>query len=206
MGWQPDYPGEAKLYAKYILKHKPNAKIGVLYQNDAYGKNYLNGLKTGLGSHKNQIVDAAVLQRHRPGAVVGAHVVHIAGSGADVFVIFATPGAAIAALATEGQIPGWNPLTINNNVSANRIFMQGRGAERREPQRGHLDDVHREPDGAAEPAGDEAREDDHPQVRDRPSTEQFAAGDSEPRLRARRRRGRSPTRSSTRASTRRARA
>ena len=51
MGWQPDYPGEAKLYAKYILKHKPNAKIGVLYQNDAYGKNYLAGLKTGLGSH-----------------------------------------------------------------------------------------------------------------------------------------------------------
>ena len=58
MGWQPDYPGEAKLYAKYILKHKPNAKIGVLYQNDAYGKNYLTGLKTGLGTHANEIVDA----------------------------------------------------------------------------------------------------------------------------------------------------
>jgi hypothetical protein len=57
MGWQPDYPGEAKLYAKYILKNKPKAKIGVLYQNDAYGKNYLSGLKTGLGSHASQIVD-----------------------------------------------------------------------------------------------------------------------------------------------------
>jgi len=56
--------------------------------------------------------------------VVGSHVVHIAQSGADVFVIFATPAAAIAALATEGQIPGWHPLTINNNVSNNRIFMQ----------------------------------------------------------------------------------
>ena len=125
MGWQPDYPGEARLYAKYILKHKPNAKIGVLYQDDAYGKNYLNGLKNGLGAHKSQIVDAQSYSVTDPGAVVGSHVVHIAGSGADVFVIFATPGAAIAALATEGQIPGWHPLTINNNVSANRIFMQG---------------------------------------------------------------------------------
>jgi branched-chain amino acid transport system substrate-binding protein len=124
MGWQPDYPGEAKLYAKYILKHKANAKIGVLYQNDAYGKNYLAGLTHGLGTHENQIVDKQPYNVTDSGQVVGAHVVHIAQSGANVFVIFATPGAAIAALATEGQIPGWNPLTINNNVSANRIFMQ----------------------------------------------------------------------------------
>jgi len=124
MGWQPDYPGEAKLYAKYILQHKPNAKIGVLYQDDAYGKNYLNGLKTGLGSHKSQIVDAQSYSVTDPGPVVGSHVVHIASSGADVFVIFATPSAAIAALATEGQIPNWHPLTFNNNVSANRVFMQ----------------------------------------------------------------------------------
>lgn len=124
MGWQPDYPGEAKLYAKYILAHKKNARIGVLYQNDAYGKNYLAGLKTGLGANKNQIVDAQSYSVTDSGPVVGSHVVHIAQSGADVFVIFATPAAAIAALATEGQIPGWHPLTINNNVSNNRIFMQ----------------------------------------------------------------------------------
>ena len=123
MGWQPDYPGEAKLYAKYILKHKPNAKIGVLYQDDAYGKNYLNGLKTGLGSHKSQIVDAQSYSVTDSGTVVGSHVVHIASSGADVFVIFATPSAAIAALATEGKIPNWHPLTFNNNVSSNRVFM-----------------------------------------------------------------------------------
>ncbi len=124
MGWQPDYPGEARLYAKYILKHKPNAKIGVLYQDDAFGKNYLNGLKTGLGSHKSQIVDAQSYSVTDSGAVVGSHVVHIATSGADVFVIFATPSAAIAALATEGQIPNWHPLTINSNVAANPIFMR----------------------------------------------------------------------------------
>jgi branched-chain amino acid transport system substrate-binding protein len=123
MGWQPDYPGEAKLYAKYILKHKAGAKIGVLYQNDAYGKNYLAGLKHGLGSHASEIVDAEPYNVTDSGQVVGGHVVKIAGSGANVFVIFATPSAAIAALATEGQIPTWSPLTFNNNVSANRIFM-----------------------------------------------------------------------------------
>jgi branched-chain amino acid transport system substrate-binding protein len=124
MGWQPDYPGEAKLYGKYIVSHKKNAKIGVLYQNDAYGKNYLGGLKKGLGSHAGEIVDAEPYNVTDSAQVVGGHVVKIAGSGADVFVIFATPSADIAALATEGQIPGWHPLTINNNVSANRIFMQ----------------------------------------------------------------------------------
>jgi len=123
MGWQPDYPGEAKLYAKYILKHKNNAKIGVLYQNDAFGKNYLAGLKTGLGAHKGDIVDAESYSVTDPGPVIQAHVGKIAASGANVFVIFATPTAAITALATEGHIPGWNPLTINSNVSANRLFM-----------------------------------------------------------------------------------
>jgi branched-chain amino acid transport system substrate-binding protein len=123
MGWQPDYPGEAKLYAKYILAHKPKAKIGVLFQNDAYGKNYLAGLKTGLGSHSGQIVDQESYNVTDPGTVVGAHVGALAAHGADTLVIFATPAASIAALATVPHIPGWNPLTILNNVSANRLFM-----------------------------------------------------------------------------------
>jgi branched-chain amino acid transport system substrate-binding protein len=123
MGWQPDYPGEAKLYAKYILAHKPNARIGVLYQADAYGKNYLSGLKAGLGSHASQIVDAEPFNYTDSAQVVAAHVATIAGHRADTFVIFATPAAAIAALATEGHIPVWHPLTILNNVSAVRTFM-----------------------------------------------------------------------------------
>jgi branched-chain amino acid transport system substrate-binding protein len=121
MGWQPDYPGEAKLYAKYILQHKKGAKIGVLYQNDAYGKNYLAGLKTGLGSHSNQIVDKEAYNAGNT-AQVQADVVALKTHGADTFVIFATPGASIAALATATGI-GWSPLTLLNNVSANRIFM-----------------------------------------------------------------------------------
>lgn len=121
-GWQPDYPGEAKLYAKYILAHKPNAKIGVLYQNDAYGKNYFNGLKTGLGSAKSQIVDAEPYNVTDSSQVVGAHVGALEAHGANTFVIFATPAGAIAALATEGFLH-WSPLTLLNNVSANRLFM-----------------------------------------------------------------------------------
>jgi branched-chain amino acid transport system substrate-binding protein len=123
MGWQPDYPGEARVYGKYIVKNKPNARIGVLYQDDAYGKNYLAGLKSGLGTHKSQIVDAEPYNAGDSGPLVGSHVAKIAASGADTLVIFATPGASISALATEPKIPGWHPLTILNNVSSNRVFM-----------------------------------------------------------------------------------
>ncbi|HEY3462974.1 MAG TPA: ABC transporter substrate-binding protein [Gaiellaceae bacterium] len=122
LGWQPDYPGEAKLYAKYILQHKPNARIGVLYQNDAYGKNYLAGLRTGLGSHKGQIVDAESYNITDSAQVIGAHVLALRTHGADTFVIFATPTATIQALVAR-TLTGWDSaLTLVNNVSANRLF------------------------------------------------------------------------------------
>ena len=122
IGWQPDYPGEAKLYAKYILAHKPSAKIGVLYQNDAYGKNYLAGLKTGLGSKTSQIVDAESYNFGDSAQVIAAHVVALRSHGADTFVIFATPTATIQALVAR-TLTGWtSALTLVNNVSANRVF------------------------------------------------------------------------------------
>jgi branched-chain amino acid transport system substrate-binding protein len=122
-GWQPDYPGEAKLYAKYILKQKPNAKIGVLYQNDAYGKNYLAGLKSGLGSHASQIVDSESYNFGDSAQVVIGHVGALEAHGADTLVIFATPTASGQALFGESAVLHWSPLTILNNVSANRVFM-----------------------------------------------------------------------------------
>jgi branched-chain amino acid transport system substrate-binding protein len=122
IGWQPDYPGEAKVYAKYILKNKPNAKIGVLYQNDAYGTNYLNGLKAGLGKHKNQIVDQESYNLTDSAQVIAAHELAMRAKGADTFVIFATPKATVFALVDKTAI-GWSPLTLVNSVSANRIFM-----------------------------------------------------------------------------------
>jgi branched-chain amino acid transport system substrate-binding protein len=122
MGWQPDYPGEAKLYARYILAHKPKARIGVLYQKDAYGLNYLAGLKHGLGAHASQIVDAEPYNFGDSAQVVGAHVGALEAHGADTLVIFATPTASIETLATLA-ILHWTPLTLLNNVSANRLFM-----------------------------------------------------------------------------------
>jgi branched-chain amino acid transport system substrate-binding protein len=126
IGWQPDYPGEAKIYAKYILKNKPGAKIGVLYQNDSYGKNYLNGLKTGLGKHKGQIVSTESYNLGDSAQVIAAHEVAMRAHGADTFVIFATPQATVFALVDRTAI-GWSPLTLVNNVSANRIFALSAG-------------------------------------------------------------------------------
>jgi ABC-type branched-subunit amino acid transport system substrate-binding protein len=121
LGWQPDYPAEAKLYAHYILAHKPSAKIGVLFQNDAYGRNYLAGLRTGLGSHTDQIVDAESYSFGDAAQVIAAHVVKLRAAGADTFVIFATPQATIQSLVARTLI-GWTPQTFVNNVSANRVF------------------------------------------------------------------------------------
>lgn len=122
IGWQPDYSGEAKLYAKYILAHNKNARIGVLYQNDAYGKNYLAGLKTGLGASASQIVDAESYNLGDSAQVIGAHVLALRTHGADTFVIFATPLATIQALVAR-TLTGWtSALTFVNNVSANRLF------------------------------------------------------------------------------------
>jgi hypothetical protein len=56
IGWQPDYQAEAAIYGRYISKNLPNAKIGIIFQNDSYGRDYINGLQAGLGSHKSQIV------------------------------------------------------------------------------------------------------------------------------------------------------
>ncbi|MGH2977173.1 MAG: ABC transporter substrate-binding protein [Gaiellaceae bacterium] len=121
LGWQPDYPGEAKLYAKYILANKPSAKIGVIYQNDAYGKQYLSGLKTALGSHASQIVDAESYNLGDSAQVIAAHMVALRAHGADTLAIFATPQASIQSLVARTLI-GWSPLTFLNNVSANRLF------------------------------------------------------------------------------------
>jgi branched-chain amino acid transport system substrate-binding protein len=121
VGWQPTYPGEAKIYANYILANHAGAKIGVIYQNDAYGKNYLAGLKTGLGSHANQIVDAESYNVGDSAQVIAAHIVALRAHGADTLAIFATPTPTIQSLVARTLI-GWNPTTFVNNVSANRLF------------------------------------------------------------------------------------
>jgi ABC-type branched-subunit amino acid transport system substrate-binding protein len=116
MGWQPSYQSEAQIYAKYLLKEKPDAKIAVLYQNDDYGKDYLKGLKDGLGAKAaSMIVAQESFETTEP--TVDDHIVKLKSSGADVFVDIATPKFAAQAIKKVAEI-GWKPLHFLNNVSA----------------------------------------------------------------------------------------
>src|ERR1700728_2565193 len=116
MGWQPNYQSETQIYAKYILKQMPNAKIAVLYQNDDYGKDYLKGLKDGLGAKAaSMIVAEESYETTEP--TIDSHIVTLKSSGADVFVNITTPKFAAQAIKKVAEIE-WKPLHILNNVGA----------------------------------------------------------------------------------------
>ncbi|QWG12763.1 ABC transporter substrate-binding protein [Bradyrhizobium sediminis] len=116
MGWQPNYQNETQIYAKYILKELPNAKIAVLYQNDDYGKDYLKGLKDGLGAKAaSMIVMEESYEVSEP--TIDSHIVKLKSTGADVFVNITTPKFAAQAIKKNAEI-GWKPLHFLNNVSA----------------------------------------------------------------------------------------
>jgi branched-chain amino acid transport system substrate-binding protein len=116
MGWQPNYQSETQIYAKYILKEKPNSKIAVLYQNDDYGKDYLKGLKDGLGAKgASLIVMEESYEVSEP--TIDSHIVKLKSTGADVFINITTPKFAAQAIKKNAEI-GWKPLHFLNNVSA----------------------------------------------------------------------------------------
>ncbi|HVS85221.1 MAG TPA: ABC transporter substrate-binding protein [Gaiellaceae bacterium] len=119
IGWQPDYPAEGRMYGKYIAKNMPNAKIGILFQNDAFGKNYIAGLVQGLGG-TSQICDKEGFAA--TDTTVTQQVLTLKGKGCDTFFIVATPGQAIAGLVTATKI-GWSPATFLANVSNIRPFL-----------------------------------------------------------------------------------
>src|SRR5580698_4136134 len=115
MGWQPNYQTEAKIFGKHILKTKPDAKIGVLYQNDGFGKDYLIGLKDGLGAdHASMVIKEASYETSEP--TIDSQVVTLQGSGADVFLIAATPKFAAQAIRKTFDL-GWNAVRYVTNVS-----------------------------------------------------------------------------------------
>jgi branched-chain amino acid transport system substrate-binding protein len=114
MGWQPNYQTEAVIYAKHILKTRPDAKIGVLYQNDDYGKDYLKGFKDGLGAKANMIVAEVSYEVTDP--TVDSQIVQLQTSGADVFFNITTPKFAAQAIRKAYDI-GWKPVQYLNNVS-----------------------------------------------------------------------------------------
>ena len=116
MGWQPSYQSEAKIFAGHILDTKPNAKIGVLYQNDDYGKDYLKGFEDGLGDKaKTMIVSRVTYEVTDP--TVDSQMVSLKASGADTFFNITTPKFAAQAIKKAAEI-GWKPVHYLNSVSS----------------------------------------------------------------------------------------
>jgi branched-chain amino acid transport system substrate-binding protein len=121
VGWQPDYVSEGKVYGRWITQNAPNAKIAVFYQNDDYGKDYLNGLKQGLGAKASLIV-----AEHSYEVTDASYASQIAAerrSGADTWVLLSTPTPTVRAIATAKAL-NWKPNQIViNSVAATDSVM-----------------------------------------------------------------------------------
>jgi branched-chain amino acid transport system substrate-binding protein len=129
MGYNPSYQAEARIYAKHILATKPDAKIAVLYQNDDLGKDYLIGLKAGLGPDRSgMVVKEVSYETSEP--TVDSQIVTLQGSGADVFLIAATPKAAAQAIRKTFDL-GWTPVRyVDVNASSITSVMKPAGFEK----------------------------------------------------------------------------
>jgi branched-chain amino acid transport system substrate-binding protein len=116
MGWQPNYPTEARIYAAYILKNLPGKTIGVLYQNDDFGKDYVTGLREGLGDQASKLI--LIESSYETSApTVDSQVVQIKGANPDIFINIATPKFAAQAIKKIAEVD-WHPVQFLTNVSA----------------------------------------------------------------------------------------
>jgi branched-chain amino acid transport system substrate-binding protein len=115
MGYQPNYQTEGRVYAAYTLKHVKDPKVGILYQNDDYGKDYLKGFEDGLGENKKLIVMKQTYEVTDP--TIDSQIVNLKNSGANVFFNITTPKFAAQAIKKANEI-GWKPLHFLNNVSS----------------------------------------------------------------------------------------
>jgi len=116
MGWQPSYQSEGRIYAKFLMKEKPDAKIGILYQNDDFGKDVLKGLKDGLGAKgASMIIAEEPYETSVP--TVDSQIVALKSKGADVFVSITTPKFGAQSVKKVAEL-GWKPLFILNNVAS----------------------------------------------------------------------------------------
>ncbi len=120
IGWQPPYQGEARIYAKDLLANHPSAKIGVLYQNDDYGQDYLKGLKDGLGSNASMIVDAESYDV--TAASTASQLATLKAKGADTLFLFTTPAFTIKSLVITTALH-WEPTIYLNSVSNPQVYM-----------------------------------------------------------------------------------
>ena len=120
IGWQPNYQSEGRIYASYILKNKPDGKVGVLYQDDDFGKDYLKGVSDGLGAKAASMIKVkASYETTDP--TVDSQIISMKAAGCDVFVNTAIPKFAAQSIKKAAEIE-WKPLhilsSIGNSVAA----------------------------------------------------------------------------------------
>ncbi len=115
MGYQPDFRTEAIIYARHILANVPDARIGVLMHNDDYGKDYYEGLRTGLGDRASLIIKHVTYEMTDP--TVDSQIIQLKDSGANVFFNISLPKFAAQAIRKAADI-GWKPAHYLNNVSS----------------------------------------------------------------------------------------
>ena len=120
IGWQPNYVAEGAIYGQYIDAHQKSAKIGVLFQNDDYGKDYVRGFRAGLGKGKNKIVKSEGYSITEQS--IAAHIALLKASGANTFFIAATPTFAIQAIVVASKL-NWHPKIYLNSVSGTNDLM-----------------------------------------------------------------------------------
>ena len=129
MGWQPSYQSEARIYAKYILKEKPNAKIAILYQNDDYGKDYPAGMKDVLGDNWDKYVVKAVTYEVTD-PTIDSQITSLRAAGCDVLVTVAIPKFAVQTIRKVYDL-GWKPMHILNSVAVSvGLVMEPVGPEK----------------------------------------------------------------------------
>jgi branched-chain amino acid transport system substrate-binding protein len=115
MGWQPNYQSEGHAYAAYILRERPGGKIALLYQNDDFGKDYLKGVRDGLGNKADMIILTSAYETTDP--TIDSQVIAMQAAGADVFVNTAIPKFAAQAIRKAAEIQ-WKPLHILSSIGA----------------------------------------------------------------------------------------
>jgi branched-chain amino acid transport system substrate-binding protein len=116
MGWQPSYQSEAHIYAKWLMKEKPDAKVAILYQNDDFGKDYLKGTKDGFGAKASSMIIMEESYEVSEPSIDG-HIVKIKAANPDVLLIYTTPKFGAQTIKKTAEL-GWKPLQIITNVSA----------------------------------------------------------------------------------------
>ncbi|MGA3001592.1 MAG: ABC transporter substrate-binding protein [Acetobacteraceae bacterium] len=116
MGFFISYRAEGHIYAAYILKNKPDGKIGVLYQNDDFGKDYLQGVVDGLGAKAASMIKAKVSYESTD-ATVDSQILELQAAGCDILITVAIPKFGAQAVKKVAEI-GWKPLHILNGVAS----------------------------------------------------------------------------------------